>query len=878
MQPERWRKIEEIFDAAIDLPPSERSSFLDEACQNDEELRREIGKLIEQDEKASGLMSRPVIEDSAIIVFADFDESDPLIGRRIGKYEIKSELGHGGMGAVYRAERIDGEFRRFVAIKLIKRGMDTKFILRRFRQERQILAALNHPYIAGLLDGGTTEDGLPYFVMDFIEGETLYKYSDRRKLSIEERLKLFGKICEAVTYAHSKKVIHRDLKPSNVLIKTDGTPKLLDFGIAKVLNSEVSAITVDPTLTSMRMMTPEYASPEQIKGETVTVASDIYSLGVLLYELLTGHRPYHFKNRAPHEIARVICEQEPENPGIVVSSEDNLVSTGEILTIKDVFRSRGLSGLDDLRRQLAGDLGKIILKALRKNPAGRYQSVEEFAADISRFLAGKPISASLYSAETQISNQKSAAPLKTIAVLPLKILDLSGESSESNGFLSIGLADTLITRLSNLRRFNVRPTSSILQYENRTEDPFSVGKTLDVDYVLDGNLRRIGENIRVTVQLLKIADKTIVWANQFNEEFTDAIKLEEIISMQVAEAIVPQLTGEERKFLARRGTENKQAHEAYLRGRYFWNQFTGESLQKAIKEFENAISLDPNYALPYVGIADFYNWISIVGVLPSGECLLKAKESAQKALALDDSLGEAYVALFFPTLCYDLDWEKAKNLALRAIELNPNYSYAYEAYSYVLTPTGCFEEGIEAVRRAEELEPLSPRAVLMTSWTYYQSRRFAEALAKAESTLNLDKHFAQGYMHYGNSLQHLERAEEGVAALRKCVSLMPEAPIPIYILCHALVAANQRNEAQMLFDELNDLAAKQYVKPYFMAMSCVALGKFDEAFEWFEKGLEERDQWFIWLGTDPKLDEFRKDSRFPALFQKTKNPLANKFS
>lgn len=878
MQPERWRKIEEIFEAAIDLPAAERSRFLDEACQNDEELRCEIDKLIEQDERASGLMSRPVIEDSAMIVFADFDDSDPLIGRRIGKYEIKAELGHGGMGAVYRAERVDGEFRRSVAVKLIKRGMDTKFILRRFRQERQILAALNHPYIAGLLDGGTTEDGLPYFVMDFIEGETLYKYSDRRELSIAERLELFLKICEAVAYAHSQKVIHRDLKPSNVLIKTDGTPKLLDFGIAKVLNSEVSSITIDPTLTAMRLMTPEYASPEQIKGETVTVASDIYSLGVLLYELLTAHRPYHFRNRAPHEIARVICEEEPVNPRTSVIREDNLVSTGEITTIKDVFRSRKLSSMEDLERQLAGDLGGIILKALRKNSAERYQTVEEFSADISRFLAGKPISATLYSPEKQVSNQRNTTQLKSIAVLPLKILDLSGEGTEANGFLSIGLADTLITRLSNLRRFIVRPTSSILQYEKRTEDTFSVGKTLDVDYVLDGNVRRMGENIRVTVQLLKIADKTIVWANQFNEEFTDALKLEEIISTQVAEAIVPQLTGEERKFLARRGTENKQAHEAYLRGRYFWNQFTGESLEKALKEFETAISLDENYALPYVGIADYYNWVSVVGVLPSGFCLPKAKEAATRALELDDSLGEAYAALSFTTLGFDLDWAEAERLAKRAIELSPNYSYGYECYSYVLTPTGRFEEGIEQIRRAEELEPLSPRAILMTSWTYYQSRRFAEALAKAESTLNLDKHFPQGFMHVGNSLQHVGRAEDGVTALRRCVSLMPEAPIPIYILCHALVAANHQEEARQLLNELNELAAKQYVKPYFMAMAHVALGEFDAAFEWFDKGLRERDQWFIWVGTEPKLDALRNDARFRELFKLTNNPSANRSS
>jgi serine/threonine protein kinase len=341
MTPERWRKMQEIFEAAIELEnPAAVAPFLERACVGDVELRSEIEKLLRQDAEAETLMNRPLIEESGFHLLGDFgDETDPLIGKKVGNYRIVREIGRGGMGAVFLATRVDGEFEQKVAVKLIKRGMDTSFILRRFRRERQILAALRHPYIALLLNGGSTEDNLPYFIMEYIEGEPLYRFCDDQKLNIRKRLRLFQKICEAVAYAHEKKIVHRDLKPSNVLVKRDATPKLLDFGIAKVLDSEIDLTTIDPTQTAMRMMTPEYASPEQIKGEAVSPESDIYSLGVLLYELLTRHRPYRFKNRAPHEIARVICEQEPESPSTNSTREDNLIATGEAATLEDVCRA-----------------------------------------------------------------------------------------------------------------------------------------------------------------------------------------------------------------------------------------------------------------------------------------------------------------------------------------------------------------------------------------------------------------------------------------------------------------------------------------------------------------------------------------------------------
>src|SRR4029453_18375615 len=274
---------------------------------------RDIESLLLQHDSAGELLEESIYGNTELGVLGSFiEEEDPMIGRRLGAYRIEREVGRGGMGAVYEAIRVDNELNMRAAIKLVKRGMDTDFILRRFRTERQILAALDHPHIARLLDGGTTEDGLPYFVMEFIEGQPLYNYCDTNQLSITERLKLFTGICDALHYAHQKQVIHRDIKPSNVLVTSEGVPKLLDFGIAKLLNPGlVGDITQDPTATAMRLMTPEYASPDKAQGARAPPTTDVYSLGVLLYELLTGHRPYRLSNRAPHEIARVIFEEAP---------------------------------------------------------------------------------------------------------------------------------------------------------------------------------------------------------------------------------------------------------------------------------------------------------------------------------------------------------------------------------------------------------------------------------------------------------------------------------------------------------------------------------------------------------------------------------------
>ncbi len=382
-QPERskrWLRVNELFDAAAELQEPERTQFLERECAEDGTLLAEVESLLASDAESSDFIEEPV----GTVPLELFSESNSEIaGQQFGAYRIVREIGRGGLGTVYLAERADDEYRKEVALKLVRRGLDTDDILRRFRHERQILAQLDHPNIARLIDGGTTEDGLPYFVMEYVQGATLLEFCDAQNLDTNERLRLFRKVCDAVSYAHQNLVIHRDLKPSNILVTEDsesvrergGTPKLLDFGIAKLLTPEEAAMT--QTIPALRVMTPEYASPEQIKGGAITTSSDVYSLGVLLYELLTGQKPYRLTTRSVEEISRAITDQEPERPSAVRSASFQLAE------------SHNLKSWTSLK----GDLDNIILMALRKEPERRYATVERFSEDIRRHLKGLPVSA-----------------------------------------------------------------------------------------------------------------------------------------------------------------------------------------------------------------------------------------------------------------------------------------------------------------------------------------------------------------------------------------------------------------------------------------------------------------------------------------------------
>jgi eukaryotic-like serine/threonine-protein kinase len=408
---EREQQIELISHAALARDNGERDTFIKQACAGDPELQNEVKARIAMLDKTQAyqLTNNPqtfitadhpnlesttqLFSDAATMGLTEEEQSSLFIEPTVGQYRIIRILGQGGMGTVYLAQRDDEQYKKKVAIKVVRFGLDTEFVIKRFRNERQILASLDHPNIAKLLDGGATQDGRPYFVMEYVEGKPITEYADDHRLSTVERLKLFRKVCSAVHYAHQNLVIHRDIKPGNILVTSDGVPKLLDFGIAKLLNPALADQPIEATMAAIRLMTPEYASPEQAKGEPVTTASDTYSLGVLLYQLLTGHRPYRFANRTPEDVAQVICQQNPERPSTAINrSETVITSDGGTLEITPELVSKSREGnLDKLRKRLAGDIDNIVLMAMRKEPERRYSSVDQFSNDIRRHLEGLPV-------------------------------------------------------------------------------------------------------------------------------------------------------------------------------------------------------------------------------------------------------------------------------------------------------------------------------------------------------------------------------------------------------------------------------------------------------------------------------------------------------
>jgi serine/threonine protein kinase/tetratricopeptide (TPR) repeat protein len=622
---ERWKRIKAVFEIAAALPPGRREAYLDEACAGEPEIRQEVESLLTASGNARQSMELEALRQSAASLIENLQ--NPVIGRRVGNYRITGEVGRGGMGEVYRATRADDHFEQQVAIKIVKRGMDTDFILRRFRNERQILADLDHPNIARLLDGGATDDGLPYYVMEFIEGKPIDEYCRMRQLSTRDRLRLFLPVCSAVHFAHQKRVVHRDIKPGNILITDQGTPKLLDFGIAKILHPDQEGGPAEPTITqtSFRMMTPAYASPEQVRGQPITPASDVYSLGVLLYELLTDHRPYELKGRAPHEMAHLICETDPDRPSTAAG--------------------KGEQG-KKLRQSLEGDLDSIVLMAIRKEPQRRYSSAETFADDIKRHLDGLPVEARSETAgyrwrklawrhraralagisalavagvvgwqayELKTTGARSGSKVKarpSVAVVGFK--NLSGRPEAA--WLSTALTEMLGTELAageqlrtvaGERVAGARIDLSLAETDSFGRDTLTRIRTqLGADYVVVGSYLATGgvdSGIRLDVRLQDVmAGETLVTATDSGRE-SDLPALVARAGARIRERLgIGRLSGLEAERTRAASPANASAARLYSEGVQRLRVFD----TVAAKEFlEKAAAADPNHALTHSALA-----------------------------------------------------------------------------------------------------------------------------------------------------------------------------------------------------------------------------------------------------------------------------------
>jgi serine/threonine protein kinase/TolB-like protein/Tfp pilus assembly protein PilF len=899
MTPERWRCIRRVFEAALERQPGERARFLDEACAGDAPLRAEVEKLLASD-VADDFMEMPAVDVARTMV--PDSPAEPQTGRRVGLYRIVRGIGHGGMGAVYLATRDDNEYQKQVAIKLVKRGMDTEAILRRFRHERQILADLDHANIAKLLDGGTT-DGLPYFVMDYVEGLPIDVYCDTHRLPTAARLKLFRTVCAAVQHAHEHRVVHRDLKPSNILVTEAGVPKLLDFGIAKVLSSEAAAApTAESAVTALRPMTPEYASPEQVRGEPITPASDVYSLGVLLYELLTGHRPYRIRSGAPpQEIERVICGGEPERPSVAVGRIEEVPNPqgtdATIITPEAVSQTRD-GQPSALRRRLAGDLDNIVLTALRKERERRYASVEQLSEDLRRHVEGLPVAARKvtpwYRTAKFVRRNKASAvaavvtaliflaligwerygavrrepvadrPVQSVAVLPFQAL----VAEEKDASLELGMTDALISKLSGLRHIMVRPTSAVLKYGQAKQDPVAAGRELRVNSVLAGKIQRSGDRIRVTVRLIRTPDGLALWAETFDAPFTDVFAVQDAISQQVSKKLLLKLSGEEQRQLTKRFTEDTEAYQFYMKGLFlFNNQRVKGGMVRSAEYFKQAIEKDPSYALAYAGLADTYTLLALTGALPPEDAYQKAEEAVARALALDDKLAEAHTALATNRMNH-WDWATAEREFQRAIQLNPGYATAHMRYAFYFMAIGRAEEGLGETRRAQELDPVSLRINLFMAKLYYHMRRPDQAIAQIRNALELDPNNSDAHRILGHAYEYKREFPQAIAALQKALALWGETPEMVSELAHAYAVSGRRADALKMLEQLLALPKQRYVAPFDIAVVYIGLGEKDSAMAWLEKAYAERSSKLLHLKLGPRFDALRSSPRFGDLLRR----------
>jgi serine/threonine protein kinase/Tfp pilus assembly protein PilF len=876
IDPRRWDRLKTILGEALEQNSSAaRIALVERRCGEDTDLLEEGESLLAE---AEALLTERTdsFEDCAQNAASTFwQEGPPRGGERVGAYVIIRKLGRGGMGTVFLAERADGQFEKQVAIKILNRGADTAEILHRFRAERQILAKLDHPNIARLLDAGTTDDGLPYFIMDFIVGAPVTRFAVAQKLSTRQRLELFLKICDAVEFAHRNLVVHRDIKPSNILANAEGEPKLLDFGIAKILAKDEDA--AQSTTEAQQRLTPICASPEQAKGDPITVATDIYSLGALLYEMLSDQKPHRFSTARPsrEELALVVGEQVPPPPSAVASDAETA-------------------------RHLRGDLDAIVLFAMRKEPKMRYPTVEDLAADIRRQLARKPVVArcptlgyrakclvkrngsrlvtsaavvivlagvlfAFWARSQQNAGEAAAIAQKSIAVLPFENLS----SDPDNAYFAEAIQDEILARLSKIADLKVISRTSTQKYKSAPDNLREVAKQLGVANILEGSVQKAADHVRVNVQLINALNDAHLWGDIYDRKLTDIFAVESDIAKTIADTLQAELTGAEKQLIAAQPTSDTAAYELYLKGRLLWEKRSGDNIPKAIAFYEQAITRDPNYALAYAGLAQAYVLLPFFTATAPQDAYPKAKTAALKALQLDDKLAEAHTALALVLNVGDLDMAGSISEFQRAIALNPNYATAHHWYGNgPLLALGRFDEAIAEGKRAIELDPFSPIMNADLGQDLFCARRYDEAIAQLRKTLEIDPTFYYAHYNLGTALQLKGDLPAAIAEYTKAEQLSDDLVVPV-LLASAKAQLGDKDAAVRLLAELEELSHHRYVVSMWRTLLYLSLGNRDEAIRWSEQALADHDTLSVtMIKVDPLLDPLRGDPRFEALVQK----------
>ena len=785
-------------------------------------------------------------------------------GVRLGRYEVKFQLGAGGMGEVYLAE--DTQLGRRVAIKILPpEAVSDEHARKRLVREARAAATLDHPNICSIHEVGE-EGGRSFIAMQYVEGDLLDVRMKRKPLELLESLVIAAQVADALAEAHAHSIIHRDIKPSNIIVDTRGQVKVMDFGLAKIVAGAIDGEAETHSLLTTPgalLGTVPYMSPEQVRGEVLDARSDIFSLGVVLYEILSGRQPF--------------------------ASESVAASASAILTLEPPPLARFVPDTPD-------ELQRIVRKCLEKDRKRRYQSARDLSIDLLNLQ--RRSDAGAITAEKSTVQPRSnlrrllfiALPLAVLAVVGITVylLPLRGEAIDSIAvlpfvnvnadpdmeYLSDGVTESLTNSLSQVPRLRMIAHSSVFRYKGKEIDPQTVGRELGVRAILLGRVTQRGDNLSISAELVDARDNSRIWGEQYSRKLADILQVQEEISREISDKLRLKLTGEEQNLVAKRYTENVEAYQLYLRGRYYWNQRNEESLRRGVDYFQQAIDKDPHFALAYSGMADSYSALGSVGIsaLPPREAMVKMKLAAQKALGLDDTLAEAHTSLADAKFRGDWDWSGAEREFKRALELKPNYAEGHQWYSQYLVAMGRYEESIAEGKRAQQLDPVSPGISRSLAFDYYLAHRYDQAIEEYQRALELDPNFFFAHWLLGLAYANRSMFEQAIAESQKAVELSGHGPGALGSLGHVYAASGRRDEAQQVLGELKELAKRRYVSPYSVAAIYALLGDKDAAFEWLEKAYSDGAYGMLFLKSEPAWDGLRSEPRFQDVMRRVGLP------
>jgi eukaryotic-like serine/threonine-protein kinase len=838
MKPERWQQIDQLFHSALEREPEERAAFLDQACDGDEVLRREVESLLAADaeaENATGALPAQVAAEMLAT-----DRGLIATGQQIGHYRVLSPLGAGGMGEVYLAQ--DTRLGRKIALKLLPaRFTQNAERVRRFEREARAASALNHPNILTIHEIGqvqTEAGGLHFIATELVEGQTLRQQMKHSRLSLFEALDVATQVSSALNAAHSTGIVHRDIKPENIMLRPDGLVEVLDFGLAKLTERHAAAVdTQAPTIAGgttepgVVMGTASYMSPEQARGLEVDARTDIFSLGVVIYEMMAGRAP--FAGETPSDVMAAILTTEPEQlsqyspeappePERIVAKALRKDREERYQVAKDL-----LVDLKDLKQEL--ELEAKLGRADRNEATTAVRSTsgaEHLLGGVKRRKRGVVVILAAcivvlaiiaYFARGGRLWSDGGGTINSIAVLPFANADPNTE------YLSDGITESLINSLSQLSQLKVIARTTAFRYKGTDADPRIVGPDLKVDAVLTGRVTQQGETLLVQVDLVNAADGAQLWGERYKRKLSNIFTIQEEIARQISEKLPLILTGEKQKRIAKRYTENIEAYQLYLKGRYYAEKRTIESYQKATEHYKQALDLDPNYALAWLGLADAY-YLDLPP-LPAKERMPRAKAAAMKALAIDEMLGEAHTSLARIIWQYDWDLPAAEREFKRALELDPGSAFAHRIHGYYLASMGRLDESMSELRKAQQLDPLSLIINLDVGQMLYFAGQNDQAMAQFRKTQEMDPNFRYTYHRLGLGYCRMGVYPEAVANLDQADTLAKGSPRTISLLGYAYVLWGKRDEAIKKLGELKELSKRRYVTPYEMAVIYTGLGR-----------------------------------------------------